>query len=101
MSECKECERLRGIIEEQRLTIGALNMKLGGATTLENLRAADQPSALTGVEFLHRWMETPNPMLGYVSPLDMMDIGRGAKLAKFIRQEAADNEATVPTDGAP
>lgn len=45
LADRQEIERLRGIIEEQRLTIGALNMKLGGATTLENLRAADQPSA--------------------------------------------------------
>lgn len=61
--------------------------------------AADQPNDATertGIEFLHLWMRTPNPMLGNVSPLDMMDSGRGERLADFIRDAAEADGITIP-----
>jgi hypothetical protein len=32
------------------------------------------------------WLQTPNPMLGNVSPRDMLRFGRYAKLLRFINQ---------------
>lgn len=45
-----------------------------------------QPKPLPGIPFLRIWMQTPNPQLGNVSPLQMMRMGRGDKLAVFIEQ---------------
>ena len=56
---------------------------------------------MTGVEFLLTWMVTPNPSLGGVSPLWMMEHDRGDKLARFIRQSIEDNGATEPQNGSP
>lgn len=50
---------------------------------------ADVPEAhkpLTGVDFLHAWMRADNPMLGGITPLDMLKMGRGEKLAYFIEE---------------
>ena len=33
------------------------------------------------------WFNTPNPLLGGVSPLDMIILGRGEKLEKFIKMQ--------------
>jgi len=49
--------------------------------------AADEAAGkhVLGIDFLFAWMTTPNPMLGNVTPLWMMENGRGEKLAKFIK----------------
>jgi hypothetical protein len=39
------------------------------------------------------WFQTKNPMLGGVSPQEMMDAGREDKLIKFIEQAKESNEA--------
>lgn len=39
------------------------------------------------IDFLQRWMRTPSPLLGNVTPLDMMKLGRGEKLAQFIETQ--------------
>jgi len=36
------------------------------------------------------WFETPNPLLGGISPLDMIKIGRHEKLFKFIDNQIAE-----------
>jgi hypothetical protein len=46
---------------------------------------------LPGVDFLHLWMATPNPLLGGLSPLQMLHAGRGEKLAQFIECAAEAN----------
>lgn len=38
------------------------------------------------------WLKTPNPMFGYVSPYEMIDMGRGATLLKWVRAALAENE---------
>lgn len=38
------------------------------------------------------WMRTPNPMLGDVSPNDMIAAGRYAKLRRFIIDALANNQ---------
>ncbi len=43
------------------------------------LHQAKQETALT-------WFQTPNPLLGNVSPIDMIRSGRGEKLCKWIDQ---------------
>jgi hypothetical protein len=48
---------------------------------------------MDNLDFLFAWMSTPNPMLGGITPLWMMENGRGEKLAKFIRQAMEDEEA--------
>lgn len=62
-------------------------------------RLPDEPQS--NVQFLQRWMRTPNPMLGNVAPLDMCRMGKGDKLAQFI--EAAyelDRSPDEPTGGS-
>lgn len=44
----------------------------------------DHCGEMPGVEFLQAWMHTPNPMLGNITPLEMMKAGRGDNLARFI-----------------
>jgi hypothetical protein len=38
------------------------------------------------------WMSLPNPLLGNVSPWQMLIMGRGAKVLKFVQQQLAANE---------
>ena len=52
------------------------------AEEIESLRAERKEA---GVSFLLRWMQAKNPMLGDVTPLELLDMGRGEKLAAFIR----------------
>ena len=33
------------------------------------------------------WMKVPNPLLGNVSPIAMIKVGRFAKLLKFIKEQ--------------
>lgn len=40
----------------------------------------------------HLWFETSNPMLGDVSPREMLQLGRDEKLFKFIRTAEMLNE---------
>jgi uncharacterized protein (DUF2384 family) len=42
------------------------------------------------------WLQTPNPMLGNVSPRDMLRFGRHAKLLKFITQAMEEGSAGAP-----
>lgn len=37
------------------------------------------------------WFHTPNPMLGMLTPLHMIQSGRSAKLIKFIESSMDDN----------
>jgi hypothetical protein len=49
------------------------------------------------------WLQTPNPMLGNVSPRDMLRFGRYAKLLRFINQameEGSTSAETSPTTAA-
>jgi uncharacterized protein (DUF2384 family) len=39
------------------------------------------------------WFRTPNPLLGDVSPRDMIKIGRFRKLRRFIQNALAENES--------
>lgn len=38
------------------------------------------------------WFKTPNPMLGGVTPRDMIRVGRYKKLLQFVSQAREDNE---------
>lgn len=40
------------------------------------------------------WFDTVNPMLGGLSPLEMMKFGRTKKLEKFVDEQIALNEKT-------
>jgi membrane protease subunit (stomatin/prohibitin family) len=55
---------------------------------------------VTNLEFLFAWMQTPNPMLGDVTPLWMMEHGKGEKLARFMRQAYEDNCAADQPEAA-
>lgn len=48
---------------------------------------------MDNLEFFFAWMSTPNPMLGGLVPLEMMERGYGDRLAMFIRGAMADEEA--------
>lgn len=37
------------------------------------------------------WFATANPLLGGISPNDMVALGKTDKLAKFVREQLADN----------
>ena len=37
------------------------------------------------------WWETPNPLLGGVAPLDLVKIGRGLAVLRFVREQLAQN----------
>ncbi len=39
------------------------------------------------------WLQTPNPMLGYASPRDMIRGGRYKKLLKFVTDALEDGAA--------
>ena len=39
------------------------------------------------------WLQTPNPMLGNLSPRDMIRFGRFAKLQRFVTQAIAEGRA--------
>jgi hypothetical protein len=51
------------------------------------------------------WLQTPNPMLGNVSPRDMIRFGRFAKLQRFVtlamEEGAVDDEAQQTTTPSP
>jgi uncharacterized protein (DUF2384 family) len=51
------------------------------------------------------WLQTPNPMLGNVSPRDMIRFGRFNKLMRFVTQAldegSRDAEATTTSAAAP
>jgi len=38
------------------------------------------------------WIKLPNPMLGGVAPLEMMEAGRGWKLLAFVKTQMDENE---------
>ncbi len=38
------------------------------------------------------WLQTPNPLLGDISPRDMIRIGRYKKLLKFVQTALRDNQ---------
>lgn len=39
-----------------------------------------------------KWFATDNPMLGDISPRDMIKVGRGEKLMKFVQDSLAENK---------
>jgi uncharacterized protein (DUF2384 family) len=41
------------------------------------------------------WFRTANPMMGYVSPRDMIRLGRYKKLHRFIIDARAENESAL------
>ena len=41
----------------------------------------------------NKWLEVPNPLLGNVSPKDMIRVGRLDKLIKFVETELAENQS--------
>lgn len=43
-------------------------------------------------EKAERWMATSNPLLGCMTPDDMIALGRGEKLLKWVRQSLAENK---------
>lgn len=45
------------------------------------------------------WWQTPNPMLGGVSPQSMVLAGRTRKLLKFIRTALEENRKPAPSSG--
>lgn len=47
------------------------------------------------------WFKTPNPMLGDVSPRDMIRYGRFAKLQRFIVGALSENSPSVPKTQEP
>jgi hypothetical protein len=38
-----------------------------------------------GIDFLQKWMRTPNPQFGGAIPLQLMLIGQGHKVAQYIQ----------------
>ena len=38
------------------------------------------------------WMDTPNPLLGNVSPMEMIEVGRGYKVMKFVKTAIDENK---------
>jgi hypothetical protein len=52
---------------------------------------------MDNLEFLFTWMQTPNPMLGGIAPLRLMETGGGQRLALFIRNAIEDEEAAQIT----
>lgn len=86
---CLFCDA-RMQIEAQQRTIGLLTAERRAQKT------AEQPEPLTGVDFLHTWMRTPNPSLGGIVPIDMLKHGKGQKLAQFI--EAAYEAGQAPAE---
>jgi hypothetical protein len=37
------------------------------------------------------WLDTPNPIFGNVPPMQMIQIGRGEKVLKFVRNAINEN----------
>lgn len=58
----------------------------------ENVKKITQALAKAGQEKVLTWFQTPNPQLGNVSPIDMIRIGRGEKLCKWIDQTIREGE---------
>lgn len=54
------------------------------------------PPPFNGVDFLQNWMRTPNPMLGDNRPIEMLRMGKGARLALFI-EEAYESQSRDTT----
>lgn len=71
----------------------------GRITTRVEARAAAK--SLSGIDFLQTWMRTENPMLGGTSPLKMMQMGRGDRLAQFIETAHFENQSPVEPSAAP
>lgn len=71
--------------------------KRGLHTVRETTERVALAAAMVGVFFGDEktaalWMRTENPMLGGVSPLDMIESGRGDKLLEWMREALAENE---------
>ena len=39
-----------------------------------------------------QWFRVPNPLLGYIKPYCMLDVGRTEKLYKFIKTQLSGNK---------
>lgn len=77
---------LEAQLDDEKAKVRGLRAELG----LVNARVAELERG--GVQFLLTWMRTPNPQLGDVSPLEMLRLGRGAKLAQFVDAAMAGEE---------
>jgi uncharacterized protein (DUF2384 family) len=79
----------RGTIRYDQKMSQQLKERLNDLATLLNLVAGyfngDQEKTL-------HWFATPNPMLGYISPRDMIVVGRFNKLLKFVYNALAENK---------
>lgn len=67
-----------------------LNSYDGGTAAIEQLN---------NLGFFFAWMSAPNPLLGGIKPLQMMQMGRGDKLANFITDAMEDFNATSEIQG--
>jgi hypothetical protein len=45
------------------------------------------------------WFRTPNPLLGQISPRDMIRYGRYDRLLRFVHDAIQDNSASAGSDG--
>lgn len=52
----------------------------------------------TGQQMFDSWVLLENPMLGGVSPVDMLMLGRGEKLIKICKQALSENKPDEPTE---
>ena len=43
------------------------------------------------------WFQTPNPLLGNISPADMIKMGRSKKLLQFIQTALEENKKSIPS----
>lgn len=38
------------------------------------------------------WFTSPNPLLGMITPQQLIDLGRGEKLLKFVKDQLEENK---------
>jgi hypothetical protein len=71
-------------------------LQLWEAVQSRDARIAQLEAELSGskIDFLQRWMRTPNPMLGNAVPIEMMRQGLGTRVAMFI--DAAYEASSAP-----
>lgn len=69
-----------------------------GGSPIDFARAIAAAERESGVDFLFRWMKAKNPQLGGVSPLELLDAGRGHKLAQFIRNAESESGKLAGAD---
>ncbi len=87
--------RTKATIKDAEDSIGCLNEYCPMWNTMSpedwNTRAAHASQPQEGPRSVLGWFERENPMLGGVSPLNMIKIGRGDKLCKWIVNQIDEN----------